>query len=101
MHLEGAFGRGSEGAYGGVGRVAPTGLLQGCKNKNVRPYNHYRALHRHYTVYVISKMSKNVQAKNLLAFMLSLFLQQRQKLSKNYTVTQLANFLQKFCYDKW
>jgi hypothetical protein len=67
--------------------------LQFCKNKNVRPYNHYRALHRHYTVYVISKMSKNVHVKNLLAFMVLLFLQQLKKLSKNYTVTQLTNFL--------
>jgi hypothetical protein len=75
--------------------------LQFCKTKNVRPYNHYRALHRHYTVYVISKMSKNVHVKKLLAFMVLLFLQQWKKLSKNYTVTQLTNFLQKFCYDKW
>ena len=75
--------------------------LQFCKNKNVQPYNRYRALHRHYTVYVISKMSKIVQAKNLLAFMVWDFIARCKKWLKNYTVTQLTNFLQNVCYDKW
>ncbi len=40
-------------------------------------------------------MSKNVQATNPLAFMLSLLSNPCKKLSKNYTVTQLANFFPK------